>query len=189
LLHEVGGPVVAPSANRSGRISPTSARHVADELGHSVELVLDGGPCSIGVESTVIDLLGARPRLLRPGGLTRAAIEALSGPLDEAETSDAPRSPGQLASHYAPRLPVRLNATNVADDEALLGFGPDGPTGAGISRNLSPSGALAEASANLFAMLRELDVSGARRIAVVPIPNHGVGEAINDRLSRAAAPR
>ena len=190
LLRAVGLPVAAPSANPSGLISPTTAAHVAADLGGRVDLVLDGGPCPVGVESTVLDLSGPVPRLLRPGGLDRARIAALLGPLaDTTGTAARPRSPGQLASHYAPRLPLRLDATQVASDEALLAFGPHPPAGGVAMRNLSPAGDPAEAARNLFAMLRELDASGAGRIAVMPIPAEGLGEAVRDRLRRAAAPR
>jgi L-threonylcarbamoyladenylate synthase len=189
LLEATGLPVAAPSANPSGLVSPTTARHVAADLGEAVDLVLDGGACPVGVESTVLDLSGATPRLLRPGGLSRAALERLVGPLAPGEAAAAPRSPGQLASHYAPRLPVRLDAEAVAADEALLAFGPRPLPGAMTVRNLSPAGDPAEAARNLFAMLRELDASGARAIAVMPIPAEGLGEAIRDRLRRAAAPR
>ena len=190
LLRAVGLPVAAPSANPSGLVSPTTAAHVAADLGGRVDLVLDGGPCPVGVESTVLDLSGPVPRLLRPGGLDRARIAALLGPLaDTAGTAARPRSPGQLASHYAPRLPLRLDATAVAADEALLAFGPDPLPGGMARRNLSPTGDPAEAARNLFAMLRELDASGAAAIAVMLVPAHGLGEAVRDRLGRAAAPR
>jgi L-threonylcarbamoyladenylate synthase len=189
LLEAVGQPVAAPSANPSGLVSPTTAQHVAADLGGAVEIVLDGGPCPVGVESTVLDLSGPTPRLLRPGGLDRAAIERLVGPLADADDAKVLRSPGQLASHYAPRLPVRLDADTVAADEALLAFGPEPLAGAMAVRNLSPSGDPAEAARNLFAMLRELDASGARAIAVMPVPAEGLGEAVRDRLRRAAAPR
>jgi L-threonylcarbamoyladenylate synthase len=189
LLHAVAAPVAAPSANPSGRVSPTTAEHVAADLGEAVTLVLDGGPCAVGLESTVIDLSGERPRLLRPGGLPRARLIRLLGDLEEATGAERPTSPGQLASHYAPRLPVRLDATDAAPDEALLAFGRDIPPGAMVVRNLSPNGDTGEAARNLFAMLRELDRSGAVRIAVMPIPGDGLGEAIRDRLRRAAAPR
>ncbi len=193
LLRAVGLPVVAPSANPSGRVSPTTARHVAAELGDAVALVLDGGLCGVGVESTVVDLSepGAA-RLLRPGGLARERLEALIGPLEGADPAadpPRPRSPGQIESHYAPLLPVRLDATEVAADEALLAFGPEPLAGALATLNLSPAGDLDEAARNLFAMVRELDWSGAVRIAVMPIPGRGLGEAIRDRLRRAAAPR
>lgn len=189
LLRAVAAPIVAPSANPSGRVSPTTAAHVADELGDRVALILDAGPCRVGVESTVVDLAAAVPRMLRPGGVPREALEAVLGAVGIAEGDpQRPRSPGQLPAHYAPRLPLRLDATAVAGDEALLAFGRDAvPPGALIVRNLSPTGDLAEAAANLFAMLRELDASGARAIAVMPIPESGLGAAINDRLRRAAA--
>jgi L-threonylcarbamoyladenylate synthase len=171
-------------------VSPTTAAHVAADLGEAVDVVLDGGPCPVGVESTVLDLSGPTPRLLRPGGLDRAELERLVGPLATgADEEAAPRSPGQLASHYAPRLPVRLDAEEVGADEALLAFGPIPLPGGVAVRNLSPGGDVAEAARNLFAMLRELDASGARGIAVMPIPAEGLGEAIRDRLRRAAAPR
>jgi L-threonylcarbamoyladenylate synthase len=189
LLHAVGAPVAAPSANPSGRVSPTTAEHVAADLGQAVTLVLDGDPCPVGLESTVVDLSDERPRLLRPGGLPRARLIRLLGDLEEATGAERPTSPGQLASHYAPRLPVRLDATDAAPDEALLAFGRDIPPGAMVVRNLSPNGDTGEAARNLFAMLRELDRSGAVRIAVMPIPGDGLGEAIRDRLRRAAAPR
>lgn len=189
LLRAVQRPLAAPSANPSGLVSPTTAGHVAADLGTAVDLVLDGGPCLVGVESTVLDLSGETPRLLRPGGLDRAALERRVGPLESAQDAMAPRSPGQLASHYAPRLPVRLDAETVAADEALLAFGPAPLPGALMTRNLSPRGDPAEAARNLFAMLRALDRSGARAIAVMRIPAEGLGEAINDRLRRAAAPR
>jgi len=187
LLAEVGAPIAAPSANPSGRVSPTTAEHVAEDLADAVALVLDGGATPVGVESTVIDLAAAGPNVLRPGGVPREAIEAVVGRLLDAVETDRPRSPGQLAVHYAPRLPVRLAAREVAADEALLALGKDSPPGARATRNLSPTGDLGEAAANLFAMLRELDRSGARAIAVVPIPERGLGLAINDRLRRAAA--
>lgn len=192
LLRAAGLPIAAPSANPSGRVSPTTARHVAAELGDAVALVLDGGPCPVGVESTVVDLSGSGgARLLRPGGLSRERLEELVGPLGGASPVEGarPLSPGQLASHYAPRLPVRLDAAEVAADEALLAFGPAPLPGALATLNLSPAGDLDEAAHNLFAMLRDLDRSGARQIAVMPVPARGLGEAIGDRLRRAAAPR
>lgn len=188
LLQAVMLPVVAPSANPSGRVSPTTARHVADDLGDALTLVLDGGACPVGLESTVVDLTGMAPRLLRPGGLGREQLEEVVGPMNDGDDGSRPRSPGQLASHYAPRLRLRLDATEADDDEALLAFGPMPPSGR-TSLNLSPSADLGEAARNLFAMLRALDVSGAVRIAVAPIPGEGLGEAIRDRLKRAAAPR
>ncbi|KZC98345.1 L-threonylcarbamoyladenylate synthase [Oceanibaculum pacificum] len=189
LLRAVGRPVVAPSANPSGRVSPTTARHVADGLGDRLALVLDGGPCAIGVESTVVDATGARAVLLRPGGVTLEVLEQAVGTVIlPSEDPAAPTSPGQLASHYAPALPVRLNATHVAPGEALLAFGP-ALAGTAETLNLSPSGDLQEAAANLFALLRSLDKPGRTGIAVMPIPETGLGRAINDRLRRAAAPR
>lgn len=186
LIKAARRPIAAPSANRSGAISPTLAEHVAESLGARVGLIVDGGPCRVGVESTVLDLSGERPALLRPGGISVEALEAALGvtlvrPTDHA---DAPRSPGMLASHYAPGLPVRLNAAGAGAGEALLAFGQAAGT-----LNLSPGGDLAEAAANLFAMLRALDHPGFSGIAVMPIPEHGLGLAINDRLRRAAAPR
>lgn len=189
LLEAVLLPVAAPSANPSGRVSPTTAEHVAADLGPAVDIVLDGGACPVGLESTVLDLSGAEPRLLRPGGLDRVRLEQVVGPLVSAADPAGPRSPGQLASHYAPRLPLRLDASTVAPDEALLAFGPEVPEGALTVRNLSPTGDLDEAARHLFTMLRELDASGARAIAAMPIPAMGLGEAIRDRLRRAASPR
>jgi len=181
LLEAFGGPLVAPSANRSGRPSPTTLADALEETGAAAAAALDGGPCAIGLESTVVALLDA-PRLLRPGAVTRGQIEALIGPLSEAE-ADAKRSPGRMARHYAPNLPLRLNAEEPRADEVWLGFGRKG--GAGF--NLSPDGDLTEAAANLFAYLRAADrADGAAGIAVAPIPDTGLGEAINDRLRRAA---
>lgn len=187
LLAAARCPIAAPSANRSGSVSPTTAAHVEESLGARVDLILDGGVTPLGIESTVIGFDGDRAVLLRPGALAREEIEAVAGPLNAA--SGAIASPGQLASHYAPDAPIRLHATGVEGDEALLAFGPDVPKGARAVMNLSESGDLTEAAANLFAMLRALDKTGAARIAVMPIPGHGLGEAINDRLARAAAPR
>lgn len=189
LLQEVGFPVAAPSANRSGMISPTRAAHVIASLGDRVDMVLDGGGCGVGLESTVIDLSGPDIVLLRPGGVPRERLEAVLGPLLCAMDNDtAPISPGQLLSHYAPSCPVRLNALSAGPGEVLLGFGPSGvAVGAGL--NLSLSGDLVEAAANLFAMLYELDDAGCQGIAVMPVPDHGLGLAINDRLRRAAVPR
>jgi L-threonylcarbamoyladenylate synthase len=181
LLAAFGGPLVAPSANRSGRPSPTTFTDAVAETGASAAAALDGGPCEIGLESTVVALLD-EPRLLRPGAVTRAEIEALIGALSEAQ-ADARRSPGRLTRHYAPNLPLRLNAEEPQPGEIWLGFGRDG--GAGF--NLSADGDLAEAAANLFAYLRAADLAeGATGISVAPIPDTGLGEAINDRLRRAA---
>jgi L-threonylcarbamoyladenylate synthase len=195
LLRATGRPVAAPSANRSGHVSPTTAQHVLAELAGRIAAVLDSGPCPVGVESTVLDLSGNDPILLRPGGATAEAIEAAIGPVQRTDTmqaSGALRSPGLLASHYAPRLPVRLNAEDVRPDEALLAFGPPLP-GASLAFQLSAAGDLTEAAARLFAGLRALDADGARLklagIAVMPIPERGLGLAINDRLRRASAPR
>ncbi|WP_417482630.1 L-threonylcarbamoyladenylate synthase [Maricaulis sp.] len=184
LLEAFGGPLVAPSANPSGGVSPTTASHVREGLGDRLDLILDGGACTVGVESTVIALLDGRATLLRPGGLERSRIEAITGPLAIAGHSEAPTSPGMLASHYAPAAAMRLNATQAREGEVLLGFGA-----VQGDLNLSASGDLAEAAAKLFAALRQLDASGPKSIAVAPIPDEGLGEAINDRLQRAAAPR
>ena len=153
--------------------------------------MLDAGPTAVGVESTVLDCTGDRPRLLRPGGVTLEALAAVLGAVPEPAEADParPRGPGQLASHYAPALPVRLGARAAAADEALLAFGPDVPAGALVTRNLSPAGDTVEAAARLYALLRELDASGARAIAAMAVPETGLGAAINDRLRRAAAPR
>ena len=189
LLQATGRPVAAPSANASGKISPTRAEHVAESLGDKVSLILDGGPCPIGLESTVLDLSGETPTLLRPGAVTAEEIRALLGTLDVAGDSarDGPqRSPGRLASHYAPEHPLRLEAERVDAGEALLAFGPGPPKGAAITRNLSETGDLVEAAAELFAALRMLDAEPVSRIAVMPIPDRGLGAAINDRLRRAA---
>lgn len=187
LLRRCGLPLAAPSANPSGRISPTTAEHVLAGLAGRIAAVVDGGPCAVGVESTILDLTGA-PRLLRPGGIPVEALSHVLGvPVDTESVTDdaAPKAPGMLASHYAPRARLRLNATNCSPDEVLLGFGP--VTGAAL--NLSPAGDLAEAAASLFAALHRLDADGATAIAVSPIPDTGLGRAINDRLRRAAAPR
>jgi L-threonylcarbamoyladenylate synthase len=185
LLAAVGRPIAAPSANRSGRISPTTAGHVREELGGRIAMILDGGPSGIGLESTVVGFDGDRPVLLRPGGIALAQLEAVVGQLGQAGATAAPRSPGQLASHYAPDKGLRLNAKAPIEGEAFLGFGP----GNTEHPNLSPSGDLIEAAANLFAMLRQLDQGSQQTIAVAPIPETGLGQAINDRLRRAAAPR
>lgn len=188
LLRQIDRPVAAPSANRSGRISPTTAQHVLAELSGRIAAVLDCGPCSVGVESTVLDLSGKDAVLLRPGGVTVEAIEATIGAVAHHDTPGVLRSPGLLASHYAPRTPVRLNVSEVRPDEALLAFGAAWP-GAGSTFNLSEASDLTEAAARLFAGLRALDAAGQQRIAVMPIPERGLGRAINDRLRRAAAPR
>jgi L-threonylcarbamoyladenylate synthase len=198
ILEAFAKPVVAPSANRSGRVSPTAAEHVRADLDGRIDLIVDGGACPLGLESTIVACIEGAA-LLRPGPIPRAAIEALLGQgmtfAPDAMTGHAglrPPAPGMLASHYAPRAAVRMNAVAIAPGEALLGFGPALPSGAGEAAtilNLSERGLLIEASANLFAYLRLLDATGPRAIAVMPIPDEGLGEAINDRLRRAAAPR
>ncbi|HHN73345.1 MAG TPA: threonylcarbamoyl-AMP synthase [Thermopetrobacter sp.] len=198
MLRAFGRPVAAPSANVSGRLSPTEAEHVAEgPLADHVEVILDGGECPVGVESTIVGIVGqGPPRLLRPGGIPRAEIEEVLGePLAEGATPAArggsagrPSAPGQLASHYAPRARLRLNAAAPRPGEMFLAFGPDAPHDV-PGLNLSPSGDLVEAAANLYAYLHILDETGVDTIAVAPIPEEGLGEAINDRLRRAAAPR
>jgi L-threonylcarbamoyladenylate synthase len=191
LLAAFEGPIAAPSANRSGAVSPTTAAHVVESLGARVALVLDGGACPVGVESTVLDLTADPPTLLRPGGVTLEQLEAAIGPIASVGAAEGPvRSPGMLESHYAPHLPLRLAVTGEArPGEALLAFGPAPPGGFAETLNLSPSADLGEAAANLFAMLRALDCPDYNGIAVMPIPERGLGRAINDRLRRAAAPR
>jgi L-threonylcarbamoyladenylate synthase len=172
-------------------VSPTTPAHVVADLDGRVDWILDGGPCRYGLESTIVACLSGRPQLLRPGAITREAVEwALGSPIDSVSVSQtAPNAPGQLASHYAPRAELRLDAASASSDEAVLDFGDSlkGPTGARL--DLSPSGDLIEAASHLFSYLRALDAAGAMRIAVAPIPAHGLGVAINDRLRRAAAPR
>lgn len=194
LLEQIGRPVAAPSANRSGRVSPTDADHVLGDLDGRIDAVLDGGTARVGVESTIVSCLGGTPRLLRPGGVPREAIETLIGEKLEtvAEAGSNPLAPGMLASHYAPRAQVRLNATSIRPGEAGLLFGAEphvGADAASATLNLSKNGDLVEAAAHLFSYLRQLDASGAATIAVGPIPETGLGEAINDRLRRAAAER
>lgn len=188
VIRGSGRPLAAPSANASGAVSPTSAAHVAESLGNKVSLILDGGPCRIGVESTVVDLSGVAPAILRPGGLAREEIEAAIGPvIDDDGSDDAPRSPGRLVRHYATSLPLRLGATEARGEEALLAFGPVVPSGARTMLNLSVAGDVVEAAANLFAMLRALDRPGeSTGIAVMAVPERDLGRAINDRLRRAA---
>ena len=184
LLETFGGPVAAPSANPSGRISPTSAAHVAAGLTGRIAAILDGGSCGVGVESTILGL-STHPTLLRPGGLPQEAIEAALGePVALHQSGDPLTAPGQMSSHYAPGAAMRLDAVDLRPGEMLLGFGPVEAT-----RNLSPAGDLTEAAANLFRHLHELDALNPAAIAVSPIPDHGLGRAINDRLRRAAAPR
>lgn len=191
LLLEAQRPLAAPSANRSGHVSATRAEHVAADLGDKAALILDGGPTTLGLESTVLSLVDGAPVLLRPGAVTVEAIEEVLGSrlAREDGSTDRPMSPGQLQSHYAPRAGLRLDAYDWGPDEAVLAFGGIAEKPARTVINLSPSGDLVEAAANLFAALRTLDASGASTIAATPIPRHGLGEAINDRLKRAAAPR
>ncbi len=186
LIHAFGRPLAAPSANRSGYISPTTAQDVVAELGEQAGLVLDAGPAQVGLESTIVAVLPGEPvRLLRPGGVSREALLTVVDEISVLPTGCI-EAPGQLASHYAPRARLRMNAVAPEPGEAFLGFGPHHREGC---LNLSRSADLTEAAANLFAMLRVLDVSGAAGIAVAPVPETGLGEAINDRLQRAAAPR
>ena len=197
LLQAFGKPVAAPSANPSGHISPSTADHVIHGLGKNVDFVLDGGPCKTGLESTIVDCTGAQPCILRPGCVTRDSIKfaLMEAGLDPTITIASqlddqvkPSAPGQLASHYAPRAKLRQAAQTRQLSEELIGFGA--LNGAGQLRlNLSPTGSLIEAATNLFSMLHAADAIGVEKIAVVPIPNTGIGEAINDRLRRAAAPR
>ncbi|MEN3974745.1 L-threonylcarbamoyladenylate synthase [Emcibacter sp. SYSU 3D8] len=187
ILRAFGGPLAAPSANRSGHVSPTTARHVIEEL--PVAMVVDGGPCTVGLESTIVGFDGERPVLLRPGGIAAEDIKELAGvALLRHAPEQGVTAPGQLSSHYAPDAALRLDARDVRSGEALLAFGAPLP-GAQVTLNLSPSGDPAEAAANLFAMLRALDHPGVTAIAVMPIPETGLGLAVNDRLRRAAAPR
>jgi L-threonylcarbamoyladenylate synthase len=193
LINAVGGPLAAPSANPSGAVSPTCAQHVRDGLGDKVDIILDGGPCPVGIESTIVKIEGDAVFLLRPGGVAREAIERVVGkPLSNAPHTDNPQAPGMLASHYAPRAPLRLNATAPKPGEAFLDFGKTAEQGPNVL-NLSSKGDITEAAANLFAYLRTLDAlcteHGLSRIAAAQIPMEGLGEAINDRLVRAAAPK
>jgi L-threonylcarbamoyladenylate synthase len=191
LLAAVDRPIAAPSANRSGHVSPTTAGHVLADLDGRIDAVIDGGPTRVGLESTVVACLDGAVRLLRAGGVTRAALQAVLGQAPEAATA-AIVSPGMLAAHYAPATRLRLDARDIRPGEAALLFGPEAPAGAaraGWLLNLSPGGDLTEAAARLFSHLRQLDDAGADAIAVAPIPQEGLGEAINDRLRRAAAGR
>jgi L-threonylcarbamoyladenylate synthase len=197
ILRAFGGPVVAPSANLSGHVSPTTAAHVESDLSGLIDLIVDGGPVDVGVESSIVGCFDAA-MLLRPGGLPRGEIERVLGralmqpPADAGNDSGQPLAPGMLASHYAPRTPVRLGADHVLAGEALLAFGPralPGSEAAAAVMNLSSRSNVAEAAANLFGYLRALDAANAKAIAVMPIPNEGLGEAINDRLRRASVGR
>jgi L-threonylcarbamoyladenylate synthase len=192
VIEAAGRPIVAPSANRSGRVSPTTADHVLADLDGRIDAVVDGGATRVGLESTIVACLGGDVRLLRPGALARSEIEQVLGRslLAAEDDGDAPLAPGRLESHYAPDASVRLDATTALEGEAYLGFGPDDVEAtAAAYDNLSFSGDLHEAAARLFACLRRLDATGLARIAVAPIPAEGLGEAIRDRLERAAAPR
>ena len=197
ILRLFGRPVAVPSANLSGHVSPTTAAHVESDLSGRIDLIVDGGPVAVGVESTIVGCFD-QPMLLRPGGLPRAEIERVLGrallqpPVDADSDSGQPLAPGMLASHYAPRARVRLHADRIEPGEALLAFGLGAISGidaASAVMNLSARGDLAEAAANLFGFLRALDARGVRSIAVMPIPDEGLGEAINDRLRRAAVGR
>jgi L-threonylcarbamoyladenylate synthase len=182
LFKATARPVAAPSANRSFSVSPTTATHVVDDLSGRIDLILDGGPCPVGLESTVIDLSTPLPTLLRPGGIPTEDIEAVTGPL-AAAGEGAPKSPGMLSRHYAPNRPVRLNVAVPREGEAFLAFGPNADN---ATMNLSESGDISEAAANLFAMMRILDRDEFDGIAVAPVPEKGLGVAINDRLRRAS---
>ena len=194
LLTAVGKPVVAPSANKSGRLSPTNAMMVADAFGDELSLILSGGKCEIGLESTVLDMTSATPTILRPGAITAddlsMCLPDVASLTDSAEPN-APASPGLLLRHYAPRLPLRVDVREgpIGEEEAFVGFGPNPfkPKGGLIRKNLSKTGDLEEAAQHLFSLLRELEDSGAKGIAISPIPETGIGIAINDRLRRAAA--
>ncbi len=190
LLEAADVPIAAPSANKSGYISPTQAMHVLMQFkdGQGLNIIVDGGSCPVGVESTIIDVTGEKPVLLRPGGVAVEDIEAVAGPV-QIDDTDAIKAPGQMKSHYAPSIPVRINVDpkDRQRGESMLTFGPDMPRRAAM--NLSKTGDLKEAAANLFTMMRALDMPGIRGICVVPIPNEGLGRAINDRLERAAAPK
>lgn len=201
LIEKAGVPVAAPSANASGEPSATTPRHVQESLGGRVPMIIAGGACAVGLESTVLDLSGAEPVIVRPGAVTAEDLEPYLGPVvTDPGGHDRPRSPGQLLKHYAPSIPVRLNVVDVEAGEALLAFGSAkfmGVKGGGFAkelgdekfRNLSEGGDLNEAASNLFSMLRELDNAANTRIAVMSIPDKGLGIAINDRLRRAARGR
>jgi len=186
LLEAAAVPVAAPSANRSNALSPTEASHVAASLGDNVDLILDGGPCHVGLESTVVDLSGGTPLLLRQGGVSRETLRELLPDLASPSPGYSVKSPGMLAKHYAPDCPIRLNAAHARPDEALLAFGPDPPEAA-LKLNLSETGDLTEAAANLFRHLHALNAAMPAGIAVMPVPETGLGRAINDRLRRAAS--
>lgn len=186
LIETSGRPIAAPSANRSGTLSPTAALHVELSLRDKVDIILDGGSCTVGIESTILDLSGETPTLLRPGAIPMEDLAALLDPIALPGNGSAIKAPGMMSRHYAPSIPIRINITpeNRQRGEAYLTFGPDAPKRAAL--NLSRKGDLKEAAGNLFAMLRALDMPGIRGIAVQPIPDVGLGRAINDRLKRAA---
>jgi len=184
LLKDINLPVAAPSANKFGYISPTTALHVDKEFGSELSLILDGGPCQIGLESTVIDLTKLPPQILRPGGITREELNVLTGSLEIAAPTSEIKSPGRLKKHYSPKASLRLDVNTPMEGEVLIGFGPHAPQKA---INLSLTGDLMEAATNFFSTLRKLDSEGNKRLAVMPIPKTGLGLAINDRLKRAAA--
>ncbi len=184
LLSSTNCPIAAPSANKFGRMSPTTALHVDEEFGPELTLILDGGPCALGLESTVVDLTTKRPVLLRPGSITNEEIGTVIGPIATATQHSKIKSPGMLDRHYAPKASLRLNVNAPVDGEVLVGFGPLAPDGA---VNLSPAGDLLEAATNFFSTLRELDSAGNKKLAIMPIPTSGLGFAINDRLKRAAS--
>ena len=189
LLKHFKYPIAAPSANISGKLSPTRPEHVARELSSEVAMILDGAPCENGIESTIVQVVGSGIRLLRPGTVTKQDIENITGlRVDTYQDGENPTAPGQLKSHYAPNAKIRLNAQTIYPGEGLLAFGSLYPKDAQLIRNLSPKGILREAAANLFSMLHELDQTGCKTIAVSPIPDQGLGVAINDRLTRAATP-
>jgi L-threonylcarbamoyladenylate synthase len=191
ILAKAGVPIAAPSANISGRISPTTAENVLEELGNKINLIIDGGSCSIGIESTVIDMTTPEPIILRPGFVTKEQINEALGRQSSynQDTGKILKSPGMLASHYAPSIPIRLNAEEIREGEALLAFGNKLPKGNYVSENLSFNANLNEAARNLYILLRKLDSPKFKSIAVMPVPNEGIGIAINDRLNRAAAPK
>ena len=187
LVKAAATPIAAPSANRSGEVSPTSAAHVVGSLGDAVDLIVDDGPCEIGLESTVLDLSQPEPMILRPGVISEDDLEPLVGKLATSDgQSAAPRAPGLLLRHYATRIPLRMMASAVDENEALLAFGPNPLKGAKVSENLSRRGDFLEAASNLFAMMHTLDRPDCAGIAVMPVPDYGIGRAINDRLQRAA---
>lgn len=193
LIAAFGKPLAAPSANRSGKISPTTAFHVVQELGDSIDLILDHGACTVGVESTILKIDGDDVYLLRPGGISAEEIETVIGrKLLRADAHSKIEAPGMLTSHYAPDANIRLNCTSIEVDEVLITFGDAKIENANLAKaayNLSKTGSLKEAAQNLFDMLISADQMDAKAIAICPIPNHDLGEAINDRLTRAAAPR